>query len=150
MGLPLLIKKANIILNAYADSQDSLNKVLRNTDSANLRIAATRTLNTLVEKASVDTTVLIGRMHSLATAEGKAAANTKVLHSAAEQLVTAETRLATEYTKVNKALELANTTQGKAVAATKVQLQSINEVINCKCPAGCVFSTSSTADEPAE
>lgn len=128
VGIAAANQKANIILNAYAESQDSLNKVLRNTDSANLRIAATRTLNTLVEKASLDTTVLIGRMHSLATAEGKAAANTKVLHSAAEQLVTAETRLATEFTKVNKALELANTTQGKAVAATKVQLQSVNEL----------------------
>lgn len=126
-GIVAAQQKAFITLKAYTDQNNVLNSVLRDTDSKNVQISTTRTLNTLHEKAAADLSIVSERTRLLNTEEGRNLEIARVLAKAKTELVTAGTRLQVTLGKQAEEQRRLNDADAKAVANNKVILSALQQ-----------------------
>lgn len=124
-GIVAAQQKAYITLKAYTDQNNTLNKVLRDTDSKNIQISTTRTLNTLQEKAAADLAVVTERTRLLSTEEGRSLAIAKELAKAKTLMATQGDRLKITLSKQTEQQRLLNDADAKAVANNRVIIAAL-------------------------
>lgn len=124
-GIVAAQQKAYITLKAYTDQNNVLNKVLRDTDSKNIQISTTRTLNTLQEKAAADLAILSERTNLLSTAEGRSLAVAKELAKAKTLMATQGDRLKITLAQQTEQQKLLNDADAKAVANNRIIISAL-------------------------
>ena len=124
-GIVAAQQKAYITLKAYTDQNNVLNKVLRDTDSKNIQISTTRTLNTLQEKAAADLAILSERTNLLSTAEGRSLAVAKELAKAKTLMATQGDRLKITLSQQTEQQKLLNDADAKAVANNRIIISAL-------------------------